>query len=225
MKKIDLKNRKNLIIAVALVVLVLIILAFFIHSIFFKTEKKVVVKHNTVDELYKAVKNTSCTYVGNINESKLSDNTILYVVFSKLNNEDELDDEISIKDFKNAAKNVIKDGKAIPEEFSNYEYDWYSYSSDGKKITRTKGTCGDKEYISKLYGYTYNNNELIVNIKVAYKKEGKLYNLNDEVFADYDKENENILMDSATSQIYTYSKDGDKYYLKSIINEKKESDK
>lgn len=225
MKKIDLKDKKKLILVVVVAILALIILAVLVHSIFFKPEKKVIVKHNTVDDLYKAVKNTSCTYVGNVTEEKLSENTILYVVFSKLNNEDELDDEISLKDFKKAAKTVIKDGKTIPLEFSNYEYDGYSYSSDGKKITRTKGTCGDKEYISKLFGYTHNNNELIVNIKVAYKKDGKLYNLNDEEIADYDKENENILMDSASSQIYTYTMEGNNYFLKSIVNEKKDSDK
>lgn len=212
-----LNNNVKYIVSGVVVLIVLIAIVLICYNLFFKKDdKKLVIKHDTVDELYENVKSTNCSYIKEVNKDKLTDDAMLYVVFSNLANNKKLSDNVSYNDYKNAAKKVLGEEKVIPENFENYEYDGYSYTLKDNKISRTKGTCGDKEYISKLYGYSYNDNELIVDMRVGYKKDGKLYDLDNKELGKYSKKTSNALMDSATPQVLTYKKDGNNYILENV---------
>lgn len=217
-KKKMVNNKKSIkyVVACVAVLVVIVVLGFFIYNKFIKKDEKVIVKHGTVDKLYDVVKVTKCSNIGGVGEEDFSQDTLLYVIFQQLAKDEKLSDEISLGDFKKSAKKVLGDDKVVPQDFSNYAYDGYSYTLSDNVITRTQGICSDKEYKSKLYGYTFSDDELIVNVKVGYVKDGKLYNVNDEELADYDEEKENTQMDLSTSRIYTYSKNGNNYYLKSV---------
>lgn len=218
-------NKMNLVKYVIICIIIILLVGgvgFFVYNNYIKkesTEKEAKeIKHNTVEDLYNSVKTTSCNYVEDTSDKKLSEKSVLYVVFSKMNNEGKLKDEIDYNDYLKVATSVLGGEKAVPKKFTNYEFDGYSYTLDKKKITRTQGTCGDKKYISKLFGYSYSNEELIVYIKVAYIKGDKLYDLNDKELGDYSEENENSLMDTSTSKIYTYTINGEEYILKTITD-------
>lgn len=208
-------NKKVLLMIMGILIFVLMCVVL-IFMIFFRGEKKFVVKHGTVDNLYNDIETTSCSYNDEVN---LNDNSILYLVFTKLKKDNILADSFSVKEYNNAGKKLLGEDDVLPKSFVNYDFDGYSYTLNGDNIERTKGTCGDKKYISKLFGYTYNEKELIVNVKIAYIKNNKMYDLTDKELGEYKKDTQNTLIDSSSSKIYTYNKNGNNYYLKNISNE------
>lgn len=225
-KNVSKKKSKNNFIKKIIICLIVLLLAvgigFFGYNKFFKEEpvEDKPLENSTVEELYDVVKTTKCTYIEDTSDKKMTQDSLLYVIFSKLHKDGKLKKEIAYNDYIAAAKSVIGSDQVIPTKFSNYDYDGYSYTLNKKKITRTVGTCGDKEYVSKLFGYSHNEDEteLQVYIKVAYIKDGKLYDLNDKELGDYSEEEENSLLDLSTSKIYTYEKQGAEYKLKGITN-------
>ena len=96
---------------------------------------------------------------------------------------------------------------------SNYVF----INKDGNKISRKKASCPKVSYTSKLYGYTYNNDNLELYIKMGYIDNGKVYDLSNKEIGKYDKKTINKTLDDGTLQIYSYQIDNNKYYFKKII--------
>ncbi len=216
MPKNKTNNNKNLVLIIAIIVIVLIGLGLLLYNMFFKSKEKFIVPHETVDKLFEKIETTSCSYV---NEDNMGEDTILYLVFTKLKKDDKLADHISVKDYRDAAKTILGKDEALPDSFSNYDFDGYIYTLSDNTIKRTKGVCSDKQYISKLYGYSYNETELTVNVKISYIKDKKIYNLEDKELGDYDEKTLNDTLDYGTGKVYTYYKSENDYYLKEIANE------
>ena len=71
-----------------------------------------------------------------------------------------------------------------------------------------------REYVSKLYGYTYDEKEnIVMQVKEGYIEEGKVYDLEGTELGDYNKDTLNTLLDKGTSKTYNYTKDNGDYKL------------
>ena len=201
------KSKKKIILLIPL--LVITVISLLIVIVFNNKEEKIkIVNYKEAEKLYQE-SNNKCTDIQDENDSLL-----LYLIFSKLDKESKLSDSIPYDEYENKAKTILKTDD-IPYKINNYLYDGYSYTLNNNEITRTKTECEEK-YVSKIYGYSNDNNTLSLYISSGYIKNGKVYNLEDIEIGDYDKNKINKILDSGTIKIYNYKNEDGKYILDSI---------
>ena len=203
-----LKSKRLIILGVIIIVIILLILVIFLNI---ESDKKVVIKKDEATKLYDNIKTGSCTDIPNDNNGVL-----LNLVFADLKNKDSLSDDINLDDFLNSLESV-SGNKKMDYTINDFIYEGYSYTLDGNKISRKKASCPKVSYTSKLYGYTYNNYNLELYIKMGYIDNGKVYDLSNKEIGEYDKKTINKILDDGTLQIYSYQIDNNKYYFKKII--------
>ena len=208
MKNKKLNNKKKLILFVGILIIIIVIVLIIVFNNQDKEEKIKIVNYKEAEKLYQE-SNNKCTDIQDENDSLL-----LYLIFSKLDKDNKLSDNISYDEYENAAKTILKTDD-IPQTINNYLYDGYSYTLNNDEITREKSECEEK-YVSKIYGYSNNNNTLSLYISSGYVKEGKVYNLNGDEIGDYDKDTINKTLDSGTIKIYNYKNENGSYILDSI---------
>ena len=202
------KRRKIIILLISLLVIIVISLLIIVFNNKEDKEKIKIVNYKEAEKLYQE-SNNKCTDIQDENDSLL-----LYLIFSKLDKESKLSDSIPYDEYENIAKTILKTDD-IPSKINNYLYDGYSYTLEDNKITRAKTECEEK-YVSKIYGYSNDNNTLSLYISSGYIKNGKVYNLEDIEIGDYDKNKINKTLDSGTIKIYNYKNEDGKYILDSI---------
>ena len=207
-KKLNISNKKRIILLVSLLVIIVISLLIIVFNNKEDKEKIKIVNYKEAEKLYQE-SNNKCTDITNENDSLL-----LYLIFSELDKDNKLSDNISYDEYENIAKTILKTDD-IPSKINNYLYDGYSYTLNNNEITRTKTECEEK-YVSKIYGYSNDNNTLSLYISSGYIKDGKVYNLEDIEIGDYDKNKINKILDSGTIKIYDYKNENGKYILDSI---------
>ena len=220
------KDKKKLIVGLA-VVLLMIVVAVGGATIFLKKpekEEKVAIKqetikHEVVDKLYDKIKGNECTEIPNIKSStkveNLDQETILYFIFSHLDENKKLEDEIDVTTYENSVKEVYGTAN-ISSDFSSYSYGGYTYKYKDNKIVRESTPCGNRKYISSLYGYTNNDDTLESRVHLGYIENGIVYSLEGKELGAYDEEKIASILDQATSQVYIYDRIDGKYYLKEI---------
>ena len=211
-KKLNISNKKRIILLISL--LVIIVVSLLIVIVFNNKEDKEkikIVNYKEAEKLYQE-SNNKCTDIQDENDSLL-----LYLIFSKLDKESKLSDSIPYDEYENIAKTILKTDD-IPSKINNYLYDGYSYTLEENKITREKTECTEK-YVSKIYGYSNNNDILSLYISSGYIKDGKVYNLEDIEIGDYDKNKINKILDSGTIKIYNYKNENGSYILNSISSD------
>ena len=211
MKNKKLNNKKKLIIFIGILIIIIIVVLIIVLNNQNKEEKIKIVNYKEAEKLYQE-SNNKCTDIQDENDSLL-----LYLIFSKLDKESKLSDSIPYDEYENIAKTILKTDD-IPSKINNYLYDGYSYTLEENKITRTKTECEEK-YVSKIYGYSNDNNTLSLYISSGYVKDGKVYNLEGIEIGDYDKNKINKILDSGTIKIYNYQNKNGKYILDSINSE------
>ena len=209
MKSKKLNNKKKLILFVGILIIIIVIVLIIVFNN--KEEKIKIVNYKEAEKLYQE-SNSKCTDITNENDSLL-----LYLIFSKLDKESKLSDSIPYDEYENAAKTILKIDD-IPSSINNYLYDGYSYTLEDNKITREKTECTEK-YVSKIYGYSNDNDTLSLYISSGYVKEGKVYNLNGVEIGDYDKDTINKTLDSGTIKIYNYKNENGNYILDNISSD------
>ena len=209
MKNKKLNNKKKLIIFIGILIIIIIVVLIIVLNNQDKEEKIKIVNYKEAEKLYQE-SNNKCTDIQDENDSLL-----LYLIFSKLDKESKLSDSIPYDEYENIAKTILKTDD-IPSKINNYLYDGYSYTLEDNKITRTKTECEEK-YVSKIYGYSNDNNTLSLYISSGYVKDGKVYNLEGIEVGDYDKNKINKILDSGTIKIYNYKNENGKYILQNII--------
>ena len=204
------KNKKRIILfaGISIVLIAILILIIVLNN---KEEKIKIVNYKEAEKLYQE-SNNKCTDIQDENDSLL-----LYLIFSKLDKESKLSDSIPYDEYENIAKTILKTDD-IPSKINNYLYDGYSYTLEDNKITREKSECEEK-YVSKIYGYSNNNDTLSLYISSGYVKDGKVYNLEDIEIGNYDKDTINKILDSGTIKIYNYQNKNGSYILDSINSE------
>ena len=209
MKSKKLNNKKKLILFVGILIIIIVIVLIIVFNN--KEEKIKIVNYKEAEKLYQE-SNNKCTDIQDENDSLL-----LYLIFSKLDKESKLSDSIPYDEYENAAKTILKIDD-IPSSINNYLYDGYSYTLEDNKITREKTECTEK-YVSKIYGYSNDNDTLSLYISSGYVKEGKVYNLNGVEIGDYDKDTINKTLDSGTIKIYNYKNENGNYILDNISSD------
>ena len=209
-KEVSMKSKKKIILLISL--FVIIVISLLIVIVFNNKEEKIkIVNYKEAESLYQE-SNNKCTDIQDENDSLL-----LYLIFSKLDKESKLSDSIPYDEYENAAKTILKIDD-IPSSINNYLYDGYSYTLEDNKITREKTECTEK-YVSKIYGYSNDNDTLSLYISSGYVKEGKVYNLNGVEIGDYDKDTINKTLDSGTIKIYNYKNENGNYILDNISSD------
>ena len=214
----DLKEKKkiNVKIILSLIALLIIAIALFIAFLQKAEEESGPVDHNIVENLYEDHADEKCTEVINIKEnsdvSKVDDKVLLHLIFGQMKKDKVLADTISMDDYKISARKIM-DEENIPTNI-DYTFEGYKYTLDGDDIVRSKAKC-EKNYVSKLYGYSGVNN-LVVDVMAGYVKDGKVYDLNDKEIGTYDEEEINNILDNGTMQVYNYEKANNNYKLVSV---------
>ena len=210
-KKLNISNKKIIILLISLLVIIVIFLLIIVFNNKEDKGKIKIVNYKEAEKLYQE-SNNKCTDIQDENDSLL-----LYLIFSKLDKESKLSDSISYDEYENTAKTILKTDD-IPQTINNYLYDSYSYTLNNDEITREKTECEEK-YVSKIYGYSNDNNTLSLYISSGYVKDGKVYNLEDIEIGNYDKDTINKILDSGTIKIYNYQNKNGSYILDSINSE------
>ena len=209
MKNKKLNNKKKLILFIGiLIIIIVIVVLIIVFNNQNKKEKIEIVTYKEAENLYQS-SNNKCTDITYENDS-----LILYLIFSELDKDNKLSDNISYDEYENTAQAILKTDD-IPTKINNYLYDGYSYTLNDNKITREKTECEEK-YVSKIYGYSNNNDTLSLYISSGYVKEGKVYNLSGVEIGGYDKVTINKTLDSGTIKIYNYKNEGGNYILDNI---------
>ena len=212
MKSKKLNNKKKLTLFVGLLtIIIIVILIIVLLNNQDKEEKIEIVNYKDAEKLYQTSDN-KCTDITDENDSLL-----LYLIFSELDKDNKLSDNISYDEYENAAKTILKTDD-IPQTIYNYLYDGYSYTLEENKITREKSKC-EERYVSKIYGYSNDNNTLSLYISSGYIKNEKVYNLKGIEIGDYDKNKINKILDSGTIKIYNYKNENGSYILNSISSD------
>ena len=212
MKSKKLNNKKKLTLFVGLLtIIIIVILIIVLLNNQDKEEKIEIVNYKDAEKLYQTSDN-KCTDITDENDSLL-----LYLIFSNMDKDNKLSDNISYEEYENTAKTILKTDD-IPSSINSYLYDGYSYTLEDNKITREKTECTEK-YVSKIYGYSNDNDTLSLYISSGYVKEGKVYNLNGVEIGDYDKDTINKTLDSGTIKIYNYKNENGNYILDNISSD------
>ncbi len=160
-KKLNISNKKKIILLISiLVIIVIFLLIVIVFNNKEDKEKIEIVNYKEAEKLYQE-SNNKCTDIQDEN-----DRLLLYLIFSKLDKESKLSDGIPYDEYRNVAKTILKTDD-IPSKINNYLYDGYSYTLEDNKITREKTECEEK-YVSKIYGYSNDNNTLNLYISSGY---------------------------------------------------------
>ena len=209
-KKIDIKI---ILCGLALIIIVTTLFIKFTNS---KKEKdNAPVNHKIVENLYEDNNESNCTEVikitQNIEVSNVNDKVLLYLIFGQMKKDEVIEDTISIDDYRTSALKIM-DEEYIPQKFE-YIYEGYKYTLK-ENITRKKAKT-DKNYVTKIFGYSGTDN-LEVDVMAGYVKDGKVYDLNDNEIGTYSEDDINSILDKGTMQVYNYKKINDNYKLVSI---------
>ena len=206
------KSKKRIILFVGiLIIIIIVIVLIIVFNNQDKEEKIEIVNYKDAEKLYQTSDN-KCTDITDENDSLL-----LYLIFSNMDKDNKLSDNISYDEYENTAKTILKTDD-IPQTINNYLYDGYSYTLNNDEIIREKSECEEK-YVSKIYGYSNNNDTLSLYISSGYVKEGKVYNLSDVEIGNYDKDTINKILDDGTIKIYNYKNKNGNYILDNISSD------
>ena len=210
MKK--LKNKKVTIAVAVIIIVIIIILAFVLIKKDDSDElaQKETVKHDVVDTLYENIMADECTTLGNVNNEN---DAIIYMAFSIMKDDKLLSDSINVESYNKAIRTVAGNKDVI---FNEFVYGGYKYTLSGDKITREKTDNCDTKYVSKLFGYSYSNGQLLVDVKFGYVKDNKVYNLASEEIGDYSEDTLNDVLDKGTIKTFVYDKSNKSYYLNDV---------
>ena len=216
-------NKKRVGLIIGIVVILVLVVGLFVYSFAINKEEKKTksqtVKHDTAEKLYKEQDGNTCTEVNivshNAKVSETDDKVLLYLIFGQMKKDKVLGKEMTKDDYMESAEKILKN-EDIPEAFDHYVYEGYAYELSGEKLTREKAECDSKKYVSKLYGYSNNEETLTLNVKAGYIENEKVYDLNGKEIGNYNEEELNEMLDQGTLQIYTYKTQNGKYQLKSV---------
>ncbi len=148
---------------------------------------------------------------------------IFNMVFKKLNIDNKLSDEFNYSDYTNALSNILGLENNYKIDFEDFNYNGYKYNISGNKILREESPCLNKiNYISNLYGYSYNNDGLLVYVNVGIIKDNEIYDLFNKNLGKYNEEELKKILNKSQGYLYTYRKTNNNYYLESVELIKKE---
>ena len=216
---------------IALVVLLVILVAIFSrreHKDKFALNSIYDVYPEEVRNLYTNMVSVSCSGDLHVdvkldekatNVSDMNKKTLLAYMFSYLDKNEKLVDDMDVSVIEDATKELFDGDIDLKSEISNYQYGNYTYTLKDKVISRKKSECKSEVfYVSKLYGYSNSVTLLSVDVNMGYSKDGKLYNFADKSLGNYSGNVEDIgeRLDGGSFYRYNFVKDGKIYKLASV---------
>lgn len=212
-------KKKQVLIIVGIIVILLVGVLVYVLSNK-KEEKPTTIPHKEAEKVYSSIDvDENCTSMPQITSEqqveKMNDEVLTYLIFNQMKKDGLLKDEISKDDYEESAKKVLNK-KYIVEKIENYNFDGYVYTMTDNKITRKKTSCEGRKYVSKLFGYSTNDNKLELDVVAGYIEDKVLYDLEGKELGAYKKDKLNSLLDKGTMQVYTYTSKNGKYELYSI---------
>ena len=156
---------------------------------------------------------------GEVKLDKLDKNNLLDYLFSNLDKEGVLKDGIEPNEIKSAEKKLFADYLNLNKDLDSFNYKESTYKLTDGKYKKTKNECtSDTKNILHLYGYFWNKDVLSIDINVAYLKDGKLYNYDNEELGDYDGDTTKLsnLTEHTSYYRVNYTKDGGILKLSSV---------
>lgn len=146
------------------------------------------------------------------NIDNIDNKYLLTYMFSYLD-KNKLLDNIDINILKDTSNKLFHSNKDIISDINNFSYGNYTYKIDNNNnITRDKYECvKNNNYVSYLYSYMYDYNNLYVDVSIGYEKDGKLYNFDNEELGSYDGDKSKLtgLMNNASYyRLYYVKKNG-----------------
>lgn len=244
-KKVDLKriikeffsNKRNVIILS--IVLVVVLISIFLLIILLKdgdgdSDEKLSlstiydVYPEEVRNLYANMINVSCSGdlhlditldAGVVSVRKMKDKNLLDYIFSYLEKNEKLADSFSIQVLEEAVNELLNENIDFSSKIKDYEYGGYVYDINNNVITRKFKECkSDKYYVSHLYGYSFNEKLLSVDINIGYLDDDILYDLADNKLGKYDGKIEKLgdLFGKNSYYRFNFVKVKDVYKLDSV---------
>ena len=181
-----------------------------------------------VKELYSNMVSVSCygdlhfdikKEDGEVNVDKLGDNYLLDYVFSHIDKNNGLDNEVTKSMFSKNIDNLIYGDLGLIDKIKDYKYDDGFYSFKDDKLVKNNGTCSsDVKYVSFLFGYSYGTQILSVDVNMGYLKDDVLYDLNNKKLGKYDGDIVKLrkLYSDVPYYRYNFIKSDGYYKLKSV---------
>ena len=152
--------------------------------------------------------------------SKLDKSILLDYLFSYMDKNELLNDNVEISDIKKIEEKLFYDNLNLTNYIKSYDYNGYSYDIKNNKLTKKKTACNSNiKNVLFLYGYFWNDNQLSIDINVAYLKDGILYDHKDEVLGEYDGSDLTKLSELTSETSYyrvNYVKDNKQFKLYSV---------
>lgn len=193
-------KKKNIIIAIICFIILLSVILILLFGNFnngrFVLDRIYEVYPRDVRKLYSNVVDVSCygdlhfdieLDRGEKKIEEISKNDLLNYMFSYLDKSELLTDNIDSSIIKKTEKELFLNNVDLLNNIKDYSYGDYIYNDKDGIIIRKKEACNSNiKYVSHLFGYSYNNKELSIDINVAYLVDGVLYNFNDEKLGEYD---------------------------------------
>ena len=225
------KKYKTIAIIVAVVILIVIIIL-----VFFKKEDERFALNEIYDvypeevrTLYTNIVDSSCQ--GDLHldikldaeETKINSlktENLLDYLFSNIDKNEGLTDSIDKELISKKEKELFTSSPDLISKINNYQHGNYIYSVSGDKITRKKKACEtDIKYVSFLYGYSWNKNELSMDVNISYQKDNMLYDLAGKELGAYNGDVTKLfeLTKATTYYRFNYIKDGSNFKLDSVI--------
>ena len=152
--------------------------------------------------------------------SELSKNNLLDYMFSYLDKNEELTDNIKDDVIKKTTKKLFNENIDLLDLIKDYNYGGYTYNFNDGKITRKKHDCNvtNEKHVLHLYGFSSDKNTLYVDINVSYLKDGVLYDYSGKQLGEYDEDVSKLASLTEETSYYhiTYLRDDDDYKLVSV---------
>ena len=225
------KKNRNVAIAIAAIILIVIIVAIITDKARknrFALNTIYNVYPEEVRELYSNIVEVSCSGdlhlnisldTGKVELKDMDKNNLIDYMFSNLDKNNMLSNKMESNIIEKTASKLFYGDINLKELINNYNYNGYIYNVDKKTITRKEDTCkSDMNYVSDLYGYSYNANELSVDVNIGYLKDGTLYDLADTNIGAYDGDAKQLreMFKSSSFYRFNYVLDNKVYKLKSV---------
>lgn len=231
-KSFCIKYKKLVVVTIIVLIILIIILA-----IIKKNHKKdgllygqvTEIKIEEIENLYKYVDDISCVgglsfdlQVGYDTQSidKVSKKALLNYLFSYLDKNNLLSDEMSKSFINEKTRELFYDKDlSLFNSINNFQYGDYAYIVEGNTVKRLKKKCENKiTYVSKLFGYTSDEEIVSMDVDLGRLVDGVLYDMAGNKLGDYSSSNEKLseLFANAPYYRYNYIKVNGLYKLQSV---------
>ena len=231
--KMVFSNKKKFILLSAILLVIIIIIIICVHlfkkDIYVGIDEPITdVYPEDVEGLYNMMVGVSCTgdlyFDIKLDSGKnmidsIDTKGLLDYLFSYLDKNNLLSDKMDAKLISDEASKLLYGESNLIDNIQKYQYGNYIYDVNGNKIIRSESKCSnEKIYVTQLYGYSYNDLELSMDVNIGYLNSNVLYTLDGNKLGSYsgDKTELDTLFTTNSYYRYNFVKNDGIYKLSSV---------